>query len=888
MLTLRRSLLVLGAVFVLGWLTPARSQEKQAPGTSQRLDLFGDPLTGGAVARLGSSRFHHQGGLIAAAFAPDGKCVVVGGLEGSGVSLRFWQLPDGKELSRFNVEGMDLGSLAWTPDGKGVLVGRQFVVELYDRKSGKLLRTYGNRELPCTTFALSADGSMIAGFVPAENYQNTIHVWEVATGGKRAILKAQSGHPITLKFKSDGKQLLSATAQVQYGVNVDGKTEMKRYPGSICIWDIGGQKKLHDVANGGHQVALSADGVSAAYLTPENQIAVHNIATGKSRCVIPDFGTFFQFTSDGKGLITSTELSAPTLWDIETGKQARAFQSQPGLYQRLAGISGDGKYLAVLTGRWQMDGTLLLWDVASGSPVHHDAGHSAEVTSVAFAPGGKLLASGSLDRTVRLWDVATSKEIAKLEGHKGAVLAVAFAPDGKTLASCGADGTTRLWEIPSGRQLAKLDGPVTDGAGVRIVFDEGAEIRKATLAFSRDGKTLVAGSPGGDVSAWQLDGKRTGRSLSVGKGGTPLALSRDARLLLTANSEGIDGVPDGWGPSVDKARIWSTTSGQPLQDIALRPKKDEDHSQLACWTGAFSADDWLVAVSHSHLSQTLRGTMVHMHKVRIWERATGEEILSIKDLRIHALAFSPDGRHLALGHGHNFGFHNTKLDRDVTLWDTLTGQRVRTFAGHANQINCVAFSPDGKLLASGSADHTVLIWNDIPPNQAKANADVPAETLKQWWDNMADKAATAYQAFAGLAAHGGQAVKLVKDHLKPAPAVETKRIENLIKELDNPKYNERQQATVALEELGELAEPALRQTLAGNPSLECRRRIEVLLEKVEKAPATPAQMRVLRALAVLERIATPEAREALQTLARGAPEARQTRLAQDALERLGK
>jgi hypothetical protein len=96
---------------------------------------------------------------------------------------------------------------------------------------------------------------------------------------------------------------------------------------------------------------------------------------------------------------------------------------------------------------------------------------------------------------------------------------------------------------------------------------------------------------------------------------------------------------------------------------------------------------------------------------------------------------------------------------------------------------------------------------------------------------------------------------------------------------------ERQQATAALETLGDLAELALRKTLAGNPSLESRRRVELLLEKVEKTPSTPPQLRVLRALAVLEWMNNPQAREVLAALAKGAPEARQTRLAQEALDR---
>ncbi len=108
----------------------------------------------------------------------------------------------------------------------------------------------------------------------------------------------------------------------------------------------------------------------------------------------------------------------------------------------------DGKILA--SGSW--DHTVKLWDMATGREIHTLSGHTSWVNSVAFAPDGKTLASGSLDYTAKLWDVATGKEIGTLSGHTASVFSVAFAPDGKTLASGSWDHTVKLWDLTIGRK----------------------------------------------------------------------------------------------------------------------------------------------------------------------------------------------------------------------------------------------------------------------------------------------------------------------------------------------------------------------------------------------------------------------------------------------------
>lgn len=197
-----------------------------------------------------------------------------------------------------------------------------------------------------------------------------------------------------------------------------------------------------------------------------------------------------------------------------------------------------------------------------------------------------------------------------------------------------------------------------------------------------------------------------------------------------------------------------------------------------------------------------------------------------------AIAFSADGKAL----------YATDTTGAVRVWDAATGRERRKF--HTDSGPCVlaAFLADGKVLYRHGYNQPSSLWD--------------VDTGKQIYFG------------------------------KGTPGAATRRSARLVGDLNSDSFAVRQKAAVALEEMGEDAGAALRAALAGNPSLESRRRLEGLLRKVEDTPASPERLRPLRAVTVLEWAGTPAARQALEVLARGAPEARPTRDVRNALNRL--
>jgi hypothetical protein len=304
--------------------------------------------------------------------------------------------------------------------------------------------------------------------------------------------------------------------------------------------------------------------------------------------------------------------------------------------------------------------------------------------------------------------------------------------------------------------------------------------------------------------------------------------------------------------------------------------------------GAFSPDGRLLALDfgsdHVRLyelaSRTVRRELGQRPPERQWAEAVdfngGDDGSFIRGpLTSAAIAFAPDCRTLALGAGSR-----------VRLVDVVTGKELKSLTGHQGTVRTLCFGPNGRTLVSAGADTTGLVWNVAGVNSPPAPQTLTARQLADAWDALlSGDGRTAGEAIGRLAQSPAQTVPCLKKSLRPVAKVDTERVARLIDDLGRPEFKARSQAAAELEKLGELVRPALERALKGEPSLEMRRRLETLLARTKVEGLKGELLRGFRAVEVLERIGTPEARQVLSVLAEGAPGAVLTEAAAAACRR---
>jgi WD40 repeat protein/serine/threonine protein kinase/DNA-binding XRE family transcriptional regulator len=523
-------------------------------------------------------------------------------------------------------------SVAISPDGKYLLTGSaDQTVKLWEIATGRAIRTLNGHAGEILSVAFSPDGkSMLSG-----STDTTVKLWEVATGQEMYTLQSQLDDLSSAVFSADGKYVFTS------GLG-----------GPARFWDVSTGQEIHVFPNIGSVASLSQDGEYILSSGDEYTARIFEVATGKEVHILRGHTYWVgcaAFSPDGKYALTGSLDNIAILWDTVTGQEIFTIRGHSSSVRSVA-FSPDGKFFLTASG----DRTARLWDVATGMEVRSWRGHMHRVLSVAISSNGKYVVTGSQDGTAKLWDFNMG-EGRTFRGHSAEIYSTAFSPDGKFILTSSADLTAKLWDIGTGKELRTFSG-----------HDD--LIRKVT--FSPDARYILTGGEDGTAKVWET---ATGQGVRTFAGHddvvTDAVFSPNGKYVLTGSDDST-------------AKLWEAATG-----VEVRTFSGHNAEVMSV---AFSADGKYILTASADTT------------AKIWDTATGKDLQTFNGHTdtVYGVAFSPDGKFIL----------TSSADTTAKLWDVATGKEVRTFDGHTNTVYDITFSPDGKYALTSSADRTARVW----------------------------------------------------------------------------------------------------------------------------------------------------------------------------------
>jgi WD40 repeat protein len=647
--------------------------------------------------------------------------------EGHEYTVRqLWFSTDGRTLISDEIE--------YVRQGASRKARAHFTV--WDVVRGKRRNVIAPRDKPWSEFDLAPDGLSLVVI----DDDGTVQTWDTQTGKQKAAYRAISRRELKIsrvKYAPDSRPLafICDDGSVTFKDAVSGR-EIALFPGraragvtftaSVPTFSADGR---HLAAHGWLRSEIAPAPAMAATAIP--QLRLFDVVAGRElarpRVVDGERFSLISFTPDSKTLVGADD-AIIRVWDAATGDERASFKRQ-GAPVFCLSLSPDGTVRAV--GEWdrislsdlttgkerallrtwgrvdqiafQPDGTTLtaaggilrLWDLRAALAPGFDEGHCYDVTSLAYSPDGKTIASGSEDNTVKIWDLRTRKPRATLRGHEAEVTSVVYAPDGTTVISGSWDRTVRLWDAQNGIERAHLIGHTVPIMSVavspdgRTVASVGDLVAKALV--------LEGGAPEqtAEIKIWDVSSGRvtatplqrtspiSAKTATIAANGRPecilsspvVTFSRDGATLAIGNDDGT-------------VYLWDINRGV-AHTLPSDDPKDFSSRSVLCLS--YSPDGRRLAAGRRDAT------------IRVWEMDPSKErqIGSLKYGEfVLALAFSPDGKYIA----------GCDRDKMIKLWSVGTWQEAGRLESGTGWFTSLAFSPDGKSLAAGNRNADVLVY----------------------------------------------------------------------------------------------------------------------------------------------------------------------------------